>query len=953
MSTRALERETEQPEVPLGHALASEDERSQAAASQPVDVREPDPETSFGVPLTCLASFLAVAAAGYGAGGLFHGAFPRVVGVGAAALGAGMVFLSYRTSRTALVQLATVPVAVAAGVLLVLLDEGGAGTNIPSLVTEALRTGGIAQPPVPFDPGWRFLLTASITIFAAAAAALATGINRSNLGVFLPVPIIFGSLAAQSEAGILSIVLTLVLLIGGMAVSFGVELAREGATTGGFELRRFAKGGATLALLVALVAGVSQLGFMFPEPKEQIAIPPQRPKPQPPEPDRELFTVQSDHQVPWRFGVLDVYDGRGWLTPPFDTKRLVSIADEGPIPRPAARKGSGTVKATFKISDVRGHVVPAIANPTSVIRQGLEVDYDPRTQTLRLPLKRAGRGMSYTVEAPAPPRADDLTGISEPRGAIREFLRAPAPPLEIANLLSEAPEDSFARLQFMREKLYEKIVAKGAGSPQDVPPARVVELLSGQAGTPFEITAAEALIARWAGVPARIGYGYFGGDVQDKTGRSIRPRDAATWLEAHFEGFGWVPIVGTPPRAQSSLSDAPKNQNPSVRPSENLTLLAYVPVRLKTVQLLYVIVQYWAVRTLPYLLLGGLVLWLYPGAIKALRGWRRRNFSRRRGPADRIRVAYSEFRDAAYDFNVGEPALTPLEFLFQVEEDREHDELAWLVTRALWGDLARDLKVEDAEIAENMSASLKGRLKSTQPMTTRVLAFASRNSLRNPFTDEVPNLWPAVSPAARLRAWIRLPRLRRGGMFRRTAPTAMMFLLLSLTMGACVQDVHLSSSRASALPPRLVPENLEEYTFRPEPNTEQAYLKVGRESIVGAARVFSIHRGEDVVGALQVVAFKRAVSSRQREVRAGVLEGLGGERFQLRRFGREHIYIRRLPEQQLLLWFPPRGAYYELFIAQSDLENAGEVFANVIAYQKGEAPVHVPAVNDPRRGFEY
>ena len=49
-------------------------------------------------------------------------------------------------------------------------------------------------------------------------------------------------------------------------------------------------------------------------------------------------------------------------------------------------------------------------------------------------------------------------------------------------------------------------------------------------------------------------------------------------------------------------------------------------------------------------------------------------------------------------------------------------ELAWLVTRALWGDLQRDLRDEDVVFAEEAAASLRRRLRGAQPMYNRVLA---------------------------------------------------------------------------------------------------------------------------------------------------------------------------------------------------------------------------------------
>ena len=43
------------------------------------------------------------------------------------------------------------------------------------------------------------------------------------------------------------------------------------------------------------------------------------------------------------------------------------------------------------------------------------------------------------------------------------------------------------------------------------------------------------MLARWAGIPARIGFGFDG--VNDENGvLTVRPGNAAQWLEVYFEG---------------------------------------------------------------------------------------------------------------------------------------------------------------------------------------------------------------------------------------------------------------------------------------------------------------------------------------------------------------------------------------------------------------------------------
>lgn len=935
--------------APPSHDTAAAPESAPPAAAMP----------PLRAELVAAAGFLSSAAAGVLAGGVFTGGLPRAVGVLGAAIGAAMVWASTRSRRTGLIQLLTIPVAAVVGAALAVTGTGR-GANLPGLVLEALRAGGISQPPVPFDPGWRFLLLVGTVMVAGASTALALALNRAKVAAFLPVPVLFGALLAQPRgAGLALTLVALVLFATAVAASFGAELASEGALTAGFELRRMGRAAGAVAGLLVLLLGATQVGFLYPDPRADEVIPPRRPTPSPPQTDRVLFAVESDEQVPWRMGVLDVYDGRAWLTPPLDPRRLEDVPPSGRIA--SGPSEADTTKAEFTVADLGGHTLPVIANVRRVRTGGAAIQYDPRTQTIRLTEGRPERGLTYTVEANASPTAADLASSPPPSDEMDEFLQVPAPPAAVEEILAGAPAgaDAFSRLQHVRDRLYAEVVAEGEGEPEDVPPRRVVEMLAGKPATPFEITAAEALLARWAGVPSRVGYGYYDGDDAGARRTELRPRHGAMWLEVHFEGFGWVPIVGTPPRAQSSLSEADKRRDPTVRPSDRLTLPVYVPVRLPTIQLLYVLVQFWVTRVVSYLVIVGLIGWLYAGVVKAVRGARRRRWAQREGLAARLRVAYASFRDTAHDFNIGHAALTPLEFAHRTEPDREHQELAWLVTRALWGDLARDLRVADVETAEEMARSMSTRIRAVQPFPTRVLAFASRRSLRDPYTDDIPNLW-WPSPSLRSRAAARLRSAARrvtgaasSALLRRRPATAAALLLVVLTLGGCVRDIEVAGSPSQALPERLVPETLRDLRFQREPSTEATFDEAGDVSLVGDARVFSVHRGDEVVGSLQVAAFKKATSTRDREVRNGVISALGGGRFETRRVGDEVVYSARQPDRQIFLWFGEGNRYYELLIAKTDLEDAADVFVELLAFQRGEpARRPVPTLPDPRRGHD-
>lgn len=906
---------------------------------------------------------LGAAAVAWMVGGVFEGWNGRLVGIAGAAIGAGAAGWSYRSRLSTLIQFLILPLLLVVGAVLVIPYTGG-GSSLPDLVLEAVRAGGLNDPPVLLAPGWQVIIILLTGLIAAGGTAIGVASNRPNRGLLVAIPVVFGAALVQSaDATYVSSLGALLFAIGAMAVGFGADLASTGASSGNFEARRLVKGAVVLVGVLVLLGGLSRLGFLFPEVEEDTVVEPREPEIPPPSPDRELFQVQAPVAVPWRLGVLDVYgiEEQAWLTAPYRRSQLIELAPgddltfvgDDPawatvVDRPVGRDGR-TLAVTFTVSDVPGQTIPGVANAVD-LQVDEPVNYDPRTQVLTVTAPRARPGLTYTLTMAAPPVAADLQKSEPPPERLAEFLVAPEPPAEVDRLLASAPTGNpFDRLQFVRNSLYANVVAAGAGEPVDLPPRRVAELLAGGEGTPYEITAAEVLLARWAGVPARIGYGYFGGDqIKDADDTwSIRPAHGAMWLEAYFEGHGWVPIIGTPPKAKASLSDDEKREDPSVRATDEIALIVYVPIKLQTFQLLFEIVRFWAVRVLPIVIAAVLAYAFYPALLRlARRTWRRR-WAHARGPAERVAVAYTELRDLCNDYNFGDVMHTPLEFVGDFRPDAEHRELAWLVTRAIWGDLARDLRDRDAEIAEELSASLVRRLKRANNGVPRLIALASRASLKHPYTAEVPNLWPR-----RIRLSLR-GRVRSGARrLRRLLParaTATLVLVLALASGGCTQTIDLTTSGATTLPDPVVPAALGDYVFEEEPDLAAAYERP--DSLVAEGAVYTIHDGPNVQGSLQVGVFKAGLRGIESEVRQGVVATLGTGSMELTRVGSNRVYVGATPDQHFLLWVAPTGTHYQLLALRREFDEGPQLMSSILAFQQGESDGAAPLVPvpDPRR----
>jgi hypothetical protein len=499
----------------------------------------------------------------------------------------------------------------------------------------------------------------------------------------------------------------------------------------------------------------------------------------------------------------------------------------------------------------------------------------------------------------------------------------------------------YERLQFVRTKFYAAITAAGPGKPVDVPPNRVAAFLTGTPASPYEIAAAEALMARWAGIPARVGYGYYDDTKSPKNGvYEIRSTDGAMWIEAYFAGYGWLPIVGKPPRAQSSLSATTKKQQ-FVPPSGEVAAQLYIPIREQGLQLLYTIVRYWLVRA-GAVVAGAVLLWLLlPGLLKSVRRVVRRRWAERLGFRSRMLVAYAELRDRAIDFNIGHPTDTPLEFLDVLEPDDDHTQLAWAVTRAAWGDLQRDLQREDVETAEALAKSLLRRLNAGQPLLMRAVAFSSRVSLREPWTNDIPNpywnvrLAPAVRRVAR--ASLRAVDPRRLGRLRRLAPSFarphVLLLALALLSSGCVQRIDATTT-AGAAPLPSVPPHVGSFEFEPDPSGQKAFARYRAVALVSDLALYAVRDRGTAVGTLQTATFKPGLRALNSEVRQGVLETIGGNPTVIKVAG-ERFYTVTINDIKLLVWFTPDGARYQLLAATRELPDPEALLSQLIAAQRG------------------
>jgi hypothetical protein len=721
------------------HALEHLEE--EGVAEEPETLTTEPEEELAPVPVSRVAVVVifSILAAAVMAGGVFKGFSPRIWAAIGGILGVSLGAIAYRVRNAIASNVVIVAGIFAIGIIMTI--PAGALQDILTLgafVREAIASGDVQRPPVPYTLGWAAILGWLMGALGFAAAWVGMQFRRPALGLMVPLPIVaIAAISVADDAKLVSGLLAMAFFAIGLGMLSGVDLGEKEQRSIAYEIRR---GMRALPMIAAITVGLyflAQTNFLFPKPVFDPTQQAQRPKTTPIQkvPDRVLFSVKSQITGPWRMGGLDVYDKGEWLLPPFAENRIKEVPRSGIVD---SELNPG-VRADIEIGDLGGAVLPGLPNLVGLIAEGPKMAYDSRTGNIRMGEGVIEPGLRYTVTAGRIPTVEELRNVSAPPPSeVKQFLEVPPPPPAVRELLNRAPKSSpWDTVDFLRQELLNKVAASGPGTPVPVPVEKVQDMLVGtKEGSPFEIVAGQALLARWAGVPSRIGYGFDGGEkVGDHV--EVRPKHGASFLEVYFPGYKWLPIIGTPRLSRSSLGSDPTQQNQDVLASDDIAVKIFVPTQTDSRTYLFEQLQRVALIVLPFVILILLIYYGWPGIRKAIIRARRRSWAQSQGIRERIAVAYAEWRDVATDFGYRYNSDTPLMFLDRVVEDDEHTEFAWLVTRALWGDLQDQLRQEDANAADELSQSLKKRLSQAHASTLRLIALVSRLSLRFPYAPKL------------------------------------------------------------------------------------------------------------------------------------------------------------------------------------------------------------------------
>jgi hypothetical protein len=484
--------------------------------------------------------------------------------------------------------------------------DGDAWAAIRGIVPGGLAAGSEAALPVSpvEEPALVALLDVAMVLMAAAAAWQIVVRRRPVLGVaVVAVALAYrwtveppASGAAAGASALVAVLLVLALSGWGPATPSRALRHAMGAVV---------LGGITVFVATALAAGPAQAGDPWWAWKQWdvggagassgggLDLRQRYPKLDWPRTPQVALTVVTDRARPLRAAGLSEFDGIAFAQAETGGSEALPI-EGGAIVIPGAGRGGLAVTQAVTLVGATSRVVLASGRPERILGSFVgPADLVGDAVRLGSPLRRGDR---YLVQTRIPqPRPTDLvnaagydaTEIPVESTRLRAgFWSTPidvplwgsaAPPPDdealgpyaaVRDLAREVVGDAatpYAAVNRVEAHLRANYVYDeqppyptslpadaSAGAPADAPPL-VDFLLSSRRGFCQHFAGSMAVMLRSVGIPARVAVGYTGGryDSESESWR-ILDRDAHSWVEVYFPGYGWLAFDPTPGRSASN-----------------------------------------------------------------------------------------------------------------------------------------------------------------------------------------------------------------------------------------------------------------------------------------------------------------------------------------------------------------------------------------------------------------
>ena len=274
--------------------------------------------------------------------------------------------------------------------------------------------------------------------------------------------------------------------------------------------------------------------------------------------------IRVPHDLRWRGVALIHFDGRRWTTPhengtPLPVNPNWAIGLTGSSPRLFSGQGQ-RVRYKVSLEPFGSRVFFVIPEAQSINGRYQSIRIDSTGSIFNADNSRPVTEYVVTSEI-APPMPEHLRPTNHLGVSQLIYLQTP-PTLdpaigELAKQITAHQESPFLKASALERHLatsYGYTLQLPAIPPKD-PIANF--LFERKQGHCEYFATSMAVMLRTLGIPSRIVNGFRGGEYNDVTGSYIvRAKDAHSWVEAYFPGYGWYTFDPTP-----ASSDAPTSWN--------------------------------------------------------------------------------------------------------------------------------------------------------------------------------------------------------------------------------------------------------------------------------------------------------------------------------------------------------------------------------------------------------
>ena len=305
--------------------------------------------------------------------------------------------------------------------------------------------------------------------------------------------------------------------------------------------------------------------------------------------EQEVFWVEAapERRYYWRSRVFEVYNGRRWSA---DVTTRLSMGQALELTGTAltGRQARVSVPQTFTMALNANRLIYAAPQPVYVsistvsdLRYLDAAEKEPNVSVIRPDrvLRRGARYEARSLMSVATAAQLRAAGEDYPEW-LKELRLSPPGITERTRQLADAitanttsPYDAARAIEgWLRRNIQYDESISGPPAGDDAVDWLLFEERAGYCT--YSATAMVVLL-RSLGIPARLAAGFAQGEYDDSAGRFVvREKDAHTWVEVYFPGYGWVEFEPTAAQEPISRPDDPGERLPTAtpRPSPTPTL---------------------------------------------------------------------------------------------------------------------------------------------------------------------------------------------------------------------------------------------------------------------------------------------------------------------------------------------------------------------------------------------